>query len=176
MLQPGGGGGAEALGTASGIAFTGGYIFNSLAAGNLDAVENEANTLDVCLCHPTPSQQFHYHYWSPCLFEGKGYHSKTTVPPLCKDTSNCISDTSSFVKSAKSAANAGNALPYPAPDSNVYGLAKDGHLMVGPTQANGSDWGATDRDMCNGATVEGSYVYVATKEFPYVLGCYGPAP
>ena len=88
----------DPIGTASGIAFSGGYIFNSLAGGNVDAVENEAKTLDVCLSHPTPSYQFHYHYWSPCIFEGKGFASKTAVPPLCKDTSTCLTDTPTFVK------------------------------------------------------------------------------
>ena len=50
----GGGGAREQLATASGIALSGGYIYNSLAGGNLDAVETEAKTLDVCLSHPTP--------------------------------------------------------------------------------------------------------------------------
>ena len=48
--------------------------------------------------------------------------------------------------------------------------------MVGPSKADGSDYTAADRDMCSGAIVENKYVYVATKEFPYVLGCFGPAP
>jgi len=91
-------GNKDPIGTASGIALSGGYIYNSLAAGNLDAVENEANTLDVCLGHPTPGNAFHYHYWSPCIFENKGFASKTVVPPLCKDTSTCLTDTSTFVK------------------------------------------------------------------------------
>lgn len=52
--------------TASGIAFTGGYIFNALAGGNVDAVETELETLSVCFDHPTPTNQFHYHYWTPC--------------------------------------------------------------------------------------------------------------
>lgn len=43
------------LGTASGIALTGAYIFNALDGNNLDAVEQEGDTLDVCLSHPTPN-------------------------------------------------------------------------------------------------------------------------
>ena len=50
------GGGGEPLSTASGIALSGGYIYNSLAAGNLDAIDNEAVNLDVCLGHPTVSE------------------------------------------------------------------------------------------------------------------------
>ena len=97
MLQPGGGT-ADKISTASGIALSGGYIYNSLAGGNVDAVENEGSTLDVCLGHPTPTKEFHYHYWSPCVFTGKGFASKTVVPPLCKDTSTCLTDTPTFVK------------------------------------------------------------------------------
>ena len=55
-------------------------------------------------------------------------------------------------------------------------MAKSGHLMVGPTKADGSDWTIADRDMCSGAIVENTYVYVATKVFPYTLGCFGPGP
>ena len=50
-----GGGAPEALGTASGIGLSGAYIYNALAGGNVDAVENEGDTLDVCLSHPTPT-------------------------------------------------------------------------------------------------------------------------
>lgn len=50
----GGSGAGEPLGTAAGIALTGAYIYNALAGGNVDAVENEGKSLDVCLSHPTP--------------------------------------------------------------------------------------------------------------------------
>ena len=50
-----GGGSRDPLGTAAGIALTGAYIFNALGGGNVDAVETEVTTLDVCLSHPTPS-------------------------------------------------------------------------------------------------------------------------
>ena len=48
------GGGPEPLGTAAGVALSGGYIYNALAGGNVDAVENEGQSLDVCLSHPSP--------------------------------------------------------------------------------------------------------------------------
>ena len=35
------GGGPEPLGTAAGVALSGGYIYNALAGGNVDAVETE---------------------------------------------------------------------------------------------------------------------------------------
>ena len=44
----------DPIGTQSGVFLSGGALFNSLAAGNTDAVEGEADTLDVCFSHPTP--------------------------------------------------------------------------------------------------------------------------
>merc|ERR1712087_46558 len=87
------------LSTASGIAISGANIFNALAAGNPDAVENEWVTLDECISHPTPTKEYHYHMWSPC----------------------------------------------------------------------------SDHDVCNGAFIDGNYVYLSTTTFPYILGCFGPA-
>jgi hypothetical protein len=52
--------------TTAGIAVTGGAIFNGLAAGNLDAVEGELDTLDKCLSHTSPMGDLHYHSLSPC--------------------------------------------------------------------------------------------------------------
>ena len=62
-----GGASSDTIATSSGIGLSGAYIYNALAAGNADAVETEADTLDVCLCHPAPGGQFHYHFWSSCL-------------------------------------------------------------------------------------------------------------
>ena len=78
------GGGSDPIGTQSGVALSGGAIYNSLAAGNKDAVENEVDTLDVCLSHPTPHSAFHYHYWSGCAVSGYGFHSTSDAPTLCK--------------------------------------------------------------------------------------------
>jgi len=94
----GGGGGPEALGSSAGIAISGGYIYNALAAGNTDAVENEGNTLDVCLSHPSPFSEFHYHFWGSCLKKDMGYWSDTVSPPLCKATYGCIEATPSFTR------------------------------------------------------------------------------
>ena len=80
------------LSTASGIAISGANIFNALAAGNLDAVENEWVTLDECISHPTPTKEYHYHMWSPCAQKNNGWASTTTAPTMCKDDENCRSD------------------------------------------------------------------------------------
>ena len=76
--------------TASGIALSGGYIFNALAGGDVDAVINEIETLSVCFDHPTPDNQFHYHYWTPCAKAGYGLHSSSVCPDLCADTEECV--------------------------------------------------------------------------------------
>ena len=86
-------GGVEYNGTAAGIAFSGGYIFNALAGGNTDAVEGELDTLDVCLNHPTPSAQFHYHYWTACAVKNYGFWSDTDAPELCVDVDDCMNNT-----------------------------------------------------------------------------------
>lgn len=56
------------------------------------------------------------------------------------------------------------------------GLARDGHVIKGPYNGNGELWGCDDHDICNGAFLsDGSYAYVTTTTFPYVVGCWGPA-
>jgi len=42
------------------------------------------------------------------------------------------------------------------------GLARDGHIIVGPHTWYGSRWTCDMRDACNGAFVDDKYVYVAT--------------
>ena len=93
----------QPLNTAAGIALSGAYIFNALAgttnaAGNLDAVEAEGATLDVCLSHPTPNSEYHYHYWTPCAKSGFSLHDSDAAPALCRDTTGCTSDPYSTVK------------------------------------------------------------------------------
>jgi len=78
-------GASGALSTVAGIALSGGYIYNALAAGNTDAVENELDTLDVCLSHSSPSGDFHYHFWGGCLKANSGFWSSTDAPELCRD-------------------------------------------------------------------------------------------
>merc|ERR1712060_64107 len=59
---------------------------------------------------------------------------------------------------------------------DIVGISKDGHMIYGPYNADGDFWGCDEHDICNGTFVEGNYVYVSTKNFPYVLGCFGPGP
>jgi hypothetical protein len=66
--------------TQSGIAITGGSIFNGLALGNRDAVEGEGDTMDECLSHTSPSGQLHYHSITPCAKSGSSVTSTTVKP------------------------------------------------------------------------------------------------
>ena len=94
--QPDPSSGSTMLSTASGIALSGGMIFNALAAGNEDAVDNEKVTLDECVSHPTPFGEYHYHMWSPCIQKGNGWASTTTSPNMCKDDKECYQDPVTF--------------------------------------------------------------------------------
>jgi hypothetical protein len=59
---------------------------------------------------------------------------------------------------------------------NVVGIAKDGHVIFGPYNANGELWACDDLDFCNGFFLtDTSYAYASTTFFPYTVGCWGPA-
>ena len=62
--------------------------------------------------------------------------------------------------------------------TGVIGLAKDGHLILGPyNPETGELWTCDDHDICNGVFLaDGSYAYVATSTYPYTVGCWGPGP
>ena len=49
-------------------------------------------------------------------------------------------------------------------------------MIWGPYDENGELWDCDDHDICNGAFIDGNYVYLSTIRFPYVLGCFGPGP
>ena len=149
-------------------------MYNALAAGNADAVLTEADTLDVCYDHPSPQSEFHYHYSGPCMRKDLGYWNDQEAPALCRDTDDCVDDPENFTLTS---AASGYGLTYEAStwDSPI-GLARDGHIIIGPHKSDGTVWDCADRDVCNGAFVEGSYVYVGSSTFPYVVGCWGPGP
>ena len=143
-------------------------IFNGLDANRKDAVENELLSMDLCLQH---SQQFgvwHMHMLGPC---GK-VSSKTTTPILCEDDDNCKDMETTFTEITLP------AFTSTASNGGVVGLAKDGHVIVGPYNEAGELWSCDDVDVCNGAFLDSdkSYVYASTPFFPYFVGCYGPGP
>jgi len=161
------------LGTTAGIAVSGGLIFNALDGNNLDAVENEGDTLDVCSMHPSPSGGLHYHFWGACLNKNYGFWSDTEAPALCKDTDNCVTKQGPFNKDASNSFYTARNWDKP------IGLARDGHIILGPYKSDGEIYGCDDHDICNGAFVgddKDVYAYVGTDTFPYVVGCWGPGP
>jgi len=93
-----GGGGGEVLGTSAGIALSGGYIYNALAGGNVDAVENEGDTLDVCMSHASPTSDFHYHLWSGCWVKDYGFWSDSDATLLCRDEDDCVTAPATYTK------------------------------------------------------------------------------
>ena len=60
---------------------------------------------------------------------------------------------------------------------DFYGIARDGHIIMGPYKSAGELWACEDLDMCNGYTDADdlSYRYASTTFFPYMVGCWGPA-
>lgn len=57
-------------------------LFNGLALGSIDAVENEGSTMDGCLSHAAPTTMaLHNHSITPCAAPNGG--STTTKPGTC---------------------------------------------------------------------------------------------
>jgi hypothetical protein len=97
--------------------------------------------------------------------------SKSAVPLLCKDADKdeCRRDPLNYTMKKTNLAETPNEKP--------MGLAKDGHIIVGPYNKDGELWTCEDHDVCNGAFLkDNSYAYVMTTTFPYVIGCWGPGP
>ena len=87
------GGSVSSMDTMSGIAITGGAIFNGLAGGNVDAIESELDTMDQCLAHASPTGQQHYHGLTPCAQSSASMTSSTVKPGYCYDTTvDCVSN------------------------------------------------------------------------------------
>jgi len=163
------GGSVSSMDTMSGIAITGGAIFNGLAGGNVDAIESELDTMDACLAHASPTGQQHYHGLTPCAQSSASMTSSTVKPGYCYDTTvDCVSN--GHVWSRQGWTDTSNY-------GGVFGIARDGHVIYGPYNASGELWGCDDHDVCNGFFLpDQSYAYAATATFPYIVGCWGPAP
>jgi hypothetical protein len=85
---------------------------------------------------------------------------------LCDDVDSCKNDPYLHMYSSWS-----NKLD----NGGVIGLARDGHVIVGPYNDEGELWNCDEHDVCNGTFLkDSSYAYVLTTTFPYVVGCWGP--
>lgn len=111
----------------------------------------------------------HYHSLGACATTSS-LRSTTIVPALCDNSYNtCLSKPYEWATDY--------AFPTTTNHGGDFGLARDGHVIKGPYDANGELWDCGDLDMCNGTFLsDGSYVYAPTAKFPHVVGCWGPAP
>jgi hypothetical protein len=145
-------------------------LYNALALGNVDAVILEGETMDLCMSHASPNNYAqHAHSISPCMTGSALTGSTTTKPGACNENgADCFGTNYDFMRTGWSTSDGtygGN-----------YGLAKDGHVIYGPFNADGEVWSCDDVDMCNGFFLaDGSYGYASTSFFPYLVGCWGPA-
>lgn len=162
--------GSKSLRTVSGFAFDNIAIYNGLSADDVDAVITEVETMDKCLVHATGSSagyMLHYHSLGRCMKNG-GWTSTTTVPTLCKSAASpeCVAKPFEWALEAWIETNN---------FGGDVGLARDGHVIVGPYNADGELWTCEEHDVCNGTFIDDeSYVYVSTSTFPYIVGCWGP--
>ena len=107
----------------------------------------------------------HHHSISPCKKNGVTPFSTTVKPGTCADKTCTLNNF--MTTNWNSGTNYGG----------VFGIAKDGHVIFGPYNKDGELWGCDDVDACNGFRLsDGSYGYATTTKFPYVVGCFGPAP
>lgn len=144
-------------------------LYNGLAIGDADAVLGEGESMDLCLSHASPNNYAqHAHSISPCACDSCS-GSTTTKPGACNDAGkDCLpSDYSSMYEGWTTS---------DGTYGGFYGLAKDGHVIYGPFNADGDLWACEDVDMCNGFFLSsGDYAYASTTFFPYIVGCWGPA-
>ena len=160
----------------SAIGLSGATIYNALDDQGRDAVVYEGVAFDDCLSHTMAMGGYHHHTWSPCLRKGKGLWNNSVVPANCKDTGNCYNSSTKQSYANTFALSAGYSTGTDKVAMEVIAIAKDGHVVYGPWDQNGNQWDCNSRDVCNGRFfTDGSYGYVATTSFPYVIGCWGPA-
>lgn len=133
-----------------------------------DVLTAFASDMDFCLSSADENNFIKYHTMTSCW----GSQASTTdAPPLCNQANDdkCLQQPVTFAAKNFTSTD----LPYETP----IGIAKDGHIIVGPYNDEGELWSCDDHDVCNGVFLsDNSYAYVVTYRFPYVAGCWGPGP
>ena len=128
--------------------------------------------MDKCLTVTDSAGYLHYDSIGLCM-QPSGQTSTTLVPTLCPTEANdesCTDDPIAWaLQSWTTTSNYGGQV----------GLARDGHIIMGPYNSDGELWDCTtdDLDICNGRFFSedgGDYRYVTTETFPYTVGCWGP--
>ena len=134
-----------------------------------DAYENETDTMDYCLARVDLTNTLHYRGLGGCMKQFNTLLDGTFAPELCKNAKNkeCTKDPFKWAMKSK---------VFAEKEFMDIGLARDGHVIKGPYNEDGELWTCEDIDICNGTYLsDGSYAYVATSTFPYIVGCWGPA-
>ena len=108
-----------------------------------------------------------YRGLAACMKEGSEFRSTTTAPQMCKEDDTC--------KDEYELATFGKDQAFSTPvNEEPMGIARDGHIIVGPYNEDGELYGCDDVDVCNGTFLsDSSYAYVLTTKFPYAVGCWG---
>lgn len=151
----------------AGYAFDNIPIFNGLAGNDVDAVIAEYDTMDLCGTHSSPNMELHYHSIGYCMKSGT-HTSTSTAPALCATEADCNAEENVVTWNLSTWTDKTNYGGY-------VGLARDGHVILGPYNQSGETWSCDEHDVCNGVWLDdGSYAYVATTTFPYIVGCWGP--
>lgn len=175
--------GSQEMGTAVGVGLNGVLLLNQMSGEKSDpfypkawsgapTVSSVAETIDVCLGHPTPDPAniYHYHDMSPC--QADNTLRTATAGASCDSDVSCAGHIKDFGLAAyTNNASWVNSL-------RVAGIAKDGRIIYGPYQSSGL---IVNFDVCNGAWLDANgdstaetYAYIYTKTFPYFAGCFGP--
>eukprot|EP00347_Sterkiella_histriomuscorum_P022464 403338394 len=163
------------LGGIIGISITGVPIYSGTSELFYDAFypqsytanHNELDSIEVDACLGSTQLTLFYHYYSisPCVFKNPLF-TPITHAQTCEDLLECKKDPLKYA--IANIATSQRVLKY-------VGIARDGHMIVGPFKSQGALWQPCDVDACNGAMVNGHYVYVSTLFHPYTVGCWGPA-
>ncbi|CDW91700.1 UNKNOWN [Stylonychia lemnae] len=132
--------------------------------GNTQQIINRTVSIDRCLGTTfNESSTYHYHTVSYCSIQDT--IPDALYPDSCKNIQQCRIapldyHINQFVPQIRK--------KYP------IGIAKDGNIIYGPYDASGQLWDQSTLDVCNGIFVDKQYAYVATPNFPYLVGCWGP--
>ena len=165
----------------AGYAFDNIAIFNALVNGS-GALQAYAEDMDKCSTMSndgtldSSGYQLHYRGLGYCM-KPSSTNSVSNVPPPCWDTSYKQDDEDNNKCTDEPIKYARKAWSGTSNHGGDVGLARDGHVIKGPYNSDGETWDCDEHDICNGTFLsDGSYAYVATETFPYIIGCWGPAP
>jgi hypothetical protein len=161
-----------------GVAFNGVPIQKSVSADGYDplfpqAYDGHADPvkaqIDDCVGFLDGTGFYSYYSVSPCL--SSSFITINSTGALCQNIALCNTDFTKYV--TQGLPSTSNFVIY----NNVQaiGIARDGHLILGPYKSNGATWQPCDVDFCNGAFIYGNYYYVTTFFHPYTVGCWGPS-